>query len=369
MRRLAIVLLIAAALACRRAEPPPVETKRSVPEVENLLALARGASVVSRTGELSLETSAVRLIDGDPATPWRSPPGGAWQTFVFSLAAPTRVTRVGMRATAFAHETPERVTFELSGDGATWREVASVPPGPPSELALTGIEPTDARYVRVTTIEPSEHYATINGLHVVGTELAPPDPPRIDGCWTINGRPARFVQRGAAVAGVIGGDTPTLVSGGSDGRVIRLMWLRGPQWGVALLATDPPERTLSGVRWHERVDSESSGDGWFGEKAECSGGIEVDAASIARSILGRAGRWTLYAPESAETAAALIAAMPEARFRLTAPEASLLESVTAALRTHGVDPSRFETALTPPTATAPETERVIGNGVELHVRR
>ena len=75
----------------------------------------------------------------------------------------------------------------------------------------------------------------------------------IEGCWTLNGRAARFAQRGARVAGALTiGTLPLFLDGGSDGRIVRFVWIRGNDYGLALASVAPDGKHLTAVEWHER---------------------------------------------------------------------------------------------------------------------
>ena len=294
--------LLAAIAACRKKEPEPklpppntIITKEIDFDQDNLLNLAHGASVVSRTGEVNLENSAAHAIDGDWTTVWKSAPGGPEQTFVFSLAARSRIDRLGVITPASSNEYPPHVRFEASNDGTNWRDVGTIDVKPQRDPQIVSVAPFEATYLRVRTEGLIAYYSTINSVIAKGVEVAPPVQPPIEGCWTINGMPSRFVQRGTSVSGVIGSDPPMYVSGDTNGRIIRLMWRRGPQWGHALVTLDPQRRALSGVRWHEQVQGTNVGDGWFGKPSPCVG-PPPSAADIVAAIQARAVRSTITNP-------------------------------------------------------------------------
>jgi len=369
LRAACCVLLVLA--ACGRAEAPalPAENAMVADDVDldnaggaNLLSLARGASVISRTAEQTLESSAAHAIDGDWLTSWRSSPGGPEQTLVFSLAARARVDRVGIIAPQDA-EAPSQVRFDASDDGVTWREIKTLSIKPQRAPQLVNVPPFEAQYLRVQTAGGGP-YTSIRSVLAKGTEVAPPRQPPIEGCWRINGTPARFSRRGTSVSGVIGSDPPMYVLGGTDGRAIRLTWLRSAMWGPAIVTLDPQRRALSGERWHEAVREQNSGDGWFGTPLECgsdaaafeSGGFAAavqNETEIAAAMLKRAGSWTAYGDSALDTLAALIARAPGQRFEIVVRTAAQRDR----LRARGIN--------TPITVAA---AKGIVDGVELHAR-
>jgi len=338
----------------------------------NLLNLARGASVVSRTAELTLENSAAHAIDGEWRTFWKSPGGGTDQTFVFSLPARSRIDRVGVITSPNAPDAPQFVSFEASDDGLAWRDVGTVAIEPHRDPRLIAVKPFEANYLRTHTDENFDYYTTVRSFVALGKEIAPVKQPSIAGCWTINGMPSRFIQRGSSIAGVIGTDRPMYVSGGTDGRALRLMWLRGPMWGPAMVTLDPRRAALSGVRWHERVDPLTSGDGWFGTPGSAScDDIAMEEklieTQIAARILQRAGKWVAYGDSAFDTLEALLRRSPSQQFRIVASNAARLETVRSALQARGVDLARVELTVVAARRTN-EPQRAIADGVELHAR-
>jgi len=366
-RLLAASCVLLALAACRKDEPKrPLPQHAMIAEDvdldrDNLLNLAHGASVISRSAELTLENSAVHAIDGDWLTFWKSTPGGPQQTFVFSLPARSRIDRVGVIAPTGPSEVPPRVRFEASDDGATWRDVAALDVKAMRDPQLVSVTPFDATYLRARTEGISAYYSAIRSFVAMGRELAPPVQPRIEGCWTINGVPARFVQRGTSIAGVIGSDPPVYVSGGTDGRVFRLMWRQDQMWGPALITLDPRRRALSGVRWHEVVRDANIADGWFGTPSSQCAEMKVGETEIAATILKRAGKWTAYGGDAFATLAALVAAAPSRQFRVVARDATQAGQVRSTLSSH-------VEIVTAAAKSSNEPQRVIADGVELHVR-
>lgn len=378
MRRAGIVLgccVLLAVGACNRPVPPAPAAPAALPrelDLEtvnkrpNLLTLGRGASVASRTAEQTLENSAAHAIDGEWLTYWRSPPGGPEQTLIFSLAARSRIDRIGVIVPSAGNQVPPGVRFAASDDGETWRPVAELTPRPERDPQFAQASPFEASYIRLETIGTAYYYAALGSVIANGTELEAPHAPAIDGCWHINGLPARFSQRGSSVAGVIGNDPPMYVMGGADDRVVRLQWLRGAMWGPALVTLDRRRHALSGVKWHETVRDEYSGDGWFGTPADCNA-VTFNEPAIAAAMLQRAGKWIAYGDSALDTVAALIQNQPGRRFAIVTRDAARQNAVREALRIRKTDLSRVTFTITPSSAVN-EPQRVIADGVDLHLR-
>ncbi|HEX8169203.1 MAG TPA: discoidin domain-containing protein [Thermoanaerobaculia bacterium] len=405
MRKLALVLVSCIALACGQREP----AKQAAPEPpspltepplskldfdrDNLLNLAYGAAVVSRTAELSLESSAVHAIDGSAATVYTTPSGGGDQTLVLALPSRSRIARVGVTVPRDAPLVPQQVRIAASDDLHRWREVATLTPRAERTPQLVDVAPLEARYVRVDTVDRLHNNVSLSSVHAIGQPLEAPAPLQLDGCWTINGEPARFVQRGHRLYGNVGA---TRVSGGIEGNVARLMWRRGPMWGYAAVTLAPETRALTGYTWHEWYAAFAVGAAWFGQPAPCRGAAPFDDS--AAQIFERSGRLSLYglhfderdrldsSDESLDGLAALLRdtlrAAPRAQLvahehRQATPQldqqrtAARLASLREALRARGIDVARIDFAaagnaeIFDRPAVANALERLMGSSVDL----
>jgi len=325
---------LAALLRCGRAETPPAT--RTLPpqkpellhakgpddsdDRNNLLNFAHGAVVISRTGEVSLQNSALYAIDGDPATAWLSPPHEPGQSLVFALPATSRVRSVGLRIVGPTYTHPKSVDFELSPDGRSFLKIASfdVPENGSHTIDIT---PADGRFIRFSTHGANGQFVRINSVIVRGELLEPPAPGSLDGCWSINGVDASFTQRGAYVMGSVAEKNPIALDGGSDGRFYRFLWIRGPEYGVAAISVTPDGRHLSGTLWHEEAYDPFLAVTWFGEKRPC-GQAAGNAVDVLATSMQRNGRYVLYGLQF------------DAEGRLVEPaSAAMLERLAGFLRT------------------------------------
>lgn len=375
----AVALVLTAALlagACSR-DTPTAETQPAGPATphplgpapdydgENLLSLAHGASVVDRTGEFSFESAAVHAIDGDAGTVWSSPPGALDQTLTFGLGALTRIDTIGAVARGDA---PDKLRFETSTDGQRWQPLAEQSIQPAETPQKLSVAPRDALYVRVHTLAADQRFAVLASVQLSGKELGKPHQADIAGCWTINGRPARFERDGARVYGVVDADRPTYVDGGSNGRAIRTMWVDGPNRGYALLTVSPDGQSMSGTRWHETVETVTTGAGWIGRRGPCPA-AGINTAIVRDRFMEKGKRYSLYGLRFderdqlvgdashraiAELATTLTYPSPQT-FRIVAHEftdasrvknstraAARLEALRAALLSRGVPVERLE---------------------------
>lgn len=384
MKRLAPFLLVLIAVAaCNRApEPParpapqriptegPVSIAADVPDIDsdNLLNLAYGAALVSRTGEMNLESSAVNAMDGLSFTAWTSSPAAPGQTLVFAFGGPSRIEQLGVTTTE-KNRSPAKVRFASSSDGRSWRDITTIEPADKG-TTMKGVTPFEARYLRVDTIEPAEYYAALTSVHAIGSELRPAERHSFGGCWSINTFEATLTQNGARVTGIIGGaKQPTYVDGGIDGRVAKLMWIHGPMWGYAAATLTPDGRNLSAITFHEDPDAQHVAEAWIGNRCEAQNAANLSSPHTPADFLRRIGYWTMSGivfdreerlieePSRAvlDAAAALINAAPAQRFRITAQEfrnndpsenrrrtQARIDALRDALRARRVDVSRVE---------------------------
>ncbi|HVG24629.1 MAG TPA: discoidin domain-containing protein, partial [Thermoanaerobaculia bacterium] len=276
MKKLALVCLVA--MACERTvnapkqpAPKPAPTIEEDRDADNLLNMAYGASVVSRTGELNLEVSAAHAIDSSWASSWVSSPGVPDETLVYSLLAPSRITNIGITPLE-GNEMPRRVAFDGSMDGKQWRELATMDVRNNNERQLAPMQPAIARYIRVRSLERGRYYVRVRAFHALGEEVEQPVPPPFTGCWTINGRPAQLVQQGARITGTIAANPVIEIDGGTDNRVALVSWRQGPMWGHAALTRTPDGAHLTGITFYETFDLSNMGEAWFAERCGAAGG-------------------------------------------------------------------------------------------------
>jgi hypothetical protein len=275
---------------------PPDDT----PERANLMNIAYGATVISRSGEMTLESSAFTAIDGNPSTGWTAAPGASNPSAIYALPTRTRIEKAGAFVPEIRFGTVTRFHLEVSDDATNFTPLATVDVKKDG-LTLLDVPPTAATYIRVTV--DATHGASIppefQSLQIRGTPLEPRTPRSLDGCWNVNAFRAHLVQRDAADARVFGsfaeGGDVLQVDGGSDGLLYRFAWIRGPQFGFAALAVSPEDKHLSGAVWHEEVIPLFGGGSWIGERGACSDAAPRDDSAVFNRFLQRVGRFPLYA--------------------------------------------------------------------------
>ena len=398
------VLLIA---SCSRTAPKPAAQSHDpgklptdiINEQSSLLDISKGATVVSRTGEAMLATSAVKTIDGDLGSFWSSPSHDVPQSIVIALGARSRIDRVGLRSLVQGGFGANHVTIESSLDGAAWQPLATITSQHVSEGQWLNVAPAQGAYLRVTILDAANagRDVRIQSLYASGTEIEPPSDASLDGCWSFNGSAAAFVQRGACATGALSMRAqPLFLAGGTNGRLWRFNWIRGNDFGYAALAVSPDGKHLSGIEWHEEAIPMFAGTDWFGERAACGAPQPRDDVPLA--LLRRAGRVSLFAlkfdpagqlmaeasREELQSLASLVRVMPGLTLvahEFRQPNARRnkevaqreVTTVGEALQRLGVDISRisFRAAGSDEPRQTPETDvaRAIYSSVDAEVRR
>lgn len=332
-----VLLLLIAACANETPAPPPGPPKKPIiipppsdaDERGSIVNIARGTVVISRTGEAALETSALAAIDGDPLTAWLNPPADLPQSIVIGFPAKTRIDRIGVRSPRGNYLLKD-MTFESSADGKTFAPLSHVTFDPKNEVEWRDVTPVDAIALRATIEHGVGNDVKVQSILARGRELEPAREPRVDGCWQIDDlRAASFSRDGARVTGTIGyPNAPLQLDGGSDGRAVYAEWVRGPQFGYAVVTADAEH--LSGFEWHEEPITLFAAEPWFGVRATCGKSAAADD-SVALAFLQRTGRHSLYgirwrdddsidAAASAPALAQLARLTAGKRFRLVAHE-------------------------------------------------
>jgi hypothetical protein len=278
--------------------PVPVAAQPAVADAEprNLASMIRGGAIVSRTGEMMLEQTPVRLIDGDVSSHWTTPPADLQQSCVISLAAPARLTGFGLGTFEKQNLAVKRVRIETSLDGRTFTPAASMSLTASDAIQDQKVTPVDARYIRLSIDEGyGTGYAALSALQAYGSFLTEPGLADIAGCWEINGAQASIQRSGNAVSGWIEWEGMLHLSGGAaTGPFYRFAWADGPQFGLAAITLTPDGKHMSGMKWHERAEPLTFGTSWFGTKGTECNALGSDPDAVARLWLQRTSTFPLY---------------------------------------------------------------------------
>ena len=400
MKRLALIATLLALFACSgepETQAPPQAATPAVAldadERVNLLNLAYGAAVVSRTAELTLDHSALRAIDGDPGSLWSSPPADTEQTVTLSLPAPAMIDKVGFREPRAPQTSLQSVAFETSLDGVTFTPAAMVNAKKVADVQLAAMTPVRAQFIRATTAKTETTFSGVTSLHALGKLEAVPALPPIAGCWSFNGFPAEFQEKNDRITGIVKPEDPVHLEGAADGATYRFSWSHGAEAGVALVTMTPDGKHLSGAKWYEQPVAEFWGDSWFGKRTNCTYDTLLQVPSPApphRVWLRRRGRYALYTfretnPRAAiETIADALGRTGNGRIKLVSREfredseaanakvaGQRLDALKAALQKSGADVSRidFESlgSARPHAPVVTEAARLLFSVIEVEV--
>jgi hypothetical protein len=300
-RRALLALLLMASCARPAQKQAPRRHSASKPptdivnEQTSLLDITRGATIVSRTGEAMLITSAIYTIDGEIGSFWTPPPRDYPQSIVIALGARSRIDRVGFRTLIAGAYEANHVTFERSLDGVAWQPVGTMTARSVSEAQWLDVAPSEAAYLRVTVPDAKHPVRDVRlrSLLAHGAEIATRIDPPLDGCWSVNGDSAAFAQRGARATGVLmQGKQPLFLAGGTNGRMWRFNWIRGNDYGFTALTVSPDDKHLSALHWHEEAIPLFTAIPWFGDRAPCA--APAPRNDVQMAVLRRAGHVGMF---------------------------------------------------------------------------
>lgn len=348
------------------------ETPRGVvapdPEMLNLLD---GVVVTHRTGELQFSNSALHGIDGESVTLWTTPPGDPNQSVTMALPVRTQITGVGVSTGVLAYHdrAAGQVDFEYSTDGTTFQPLQRVTVKARRDNQIFDSRPTEALAIRATIARTmgGGDIADLPEILIRGRELSTHTLSPIDGRWQLNNLTATLAERNGRVYGTIDMNPPMKIEGARDGRLIRYAWVRGREFGVGVLASDPSGRFTSGFWWFREAIQPFFGGPWFGEK-KAAGSEGAPTMDVLETSLRDLKTFPLYllrfdengrlTPESSagiEMVKQAINRHPSTRFRLVinsvrgsnaeqdlATSQKQSASLSEALTASGVDSSRLE---------------------------
>ena len=293
-------LLSAISPGCTKKEPPipprptPAQVRQAhineapddSAERKNLLNIARGAAVVSRTGEVTLENSALRAIDGDPRSDWLSPSGDPQHTLTFSLATRSRIDEIG--ASSAPKAATKTIRWETSLDGRTFTPLVTQTLKHGWGDQLIPIKPpVEAAFIRASTIDGYTSFIDLRSVIAHGAEVTPPQPRVIAGCWAINTFPAAFFESEGTAYGFFDQRERMWLDGGFDGRVWRFVWIRGLQIGLIAFSVSPDNAHVSGLKWFEDADPHKLSDSLFGDRQKCAAPPPQYGVDVLRTFLER----------------------------------------------------------------------------------
>jgi len=266
-------------------------------ERNNLASLANGACIVERTGEAYLRVSAMNVIDGNPDSYWLPPPHDLPQSITIALPARAHIESIGLRSQAKGDYQLRDARIEASlGDGA-FATVATVALKDTTDTQFFAVTPLEADRLRLTVLSgPAPgHDVRVDSFIARGRELESPALPPVGGTWRINGCDTSLAQFGNHLVGAMQiNKLPMHLEGGIESnRMLRLLWIRGPEFGIAAAAVSRDGKHFSGIDWHEEPIPLFYDDAWFGERTSDAVPAD-DSETFAVSYIRLTGRWPLF---------------------------------------------------------------------------
>lgn len=293
-------------ISCRKAEPPVfkhLETTLPVPDYKsasnNLLDIMHGATVIDRTGELTLSSSALQAFDGDYQTAWATPSADPVQSAVVALRTPARISKVAILVADIPDTAAmaKAMKLESSRDGVNFSPLVSLEVTRPHDRGPRAVPPTEASFVRVTTLRNfgGAPVVEVPQIQAFGEELNPAPPlPALSGEWTINGDRLFLSQTGNLMEGYLVRGEPFFIDGGYDGRTFRFAWSRRKEYGLGIMTVDPAGTHLSTCQWREHnVYQSFQMDSGFGQRVSEKKVLGKRPDSVAAYIL-LTGAFPLY---------------------------------------------------------------------------
>jgi hypothetical protein len=266
-------------------------------ERTSLASLANGACLIDRTGEDYLRVSALSAIDGNSDSGWIGPAQDLPQSLTVGLPVLTRVTSIGLRSSMKRPFRLRDARVEAAKGEGSFTTIATVALKDAPDAQFFDVPAVEADRLRVTVLagfEPN-HAVELSSFLVHGRELEPPPLPHLTGSWRVNGHGAAFAQFGNHITGALQlNKQPYFFEGGADGnRMLRLLWIRGLEYGYAAATVSRDGRHLSFIDWYEEPIPFFYDDAWFGERE--SDALPPDESEVfAASFVRRAGRWPLF---------------------------------------------------------------------------
>jgi F5/8 type C domain len=278
---------------------PPVTPTSSDDRDErnNLASLANGACVVERTGEAYLPVSALNLIDGNPDSYWSPPPHDLPQSITVALPARARIESIGLRSQAKGEHQLRDARVEASVGGGTFAAVADLSMKDTTDTQFFAVTPVEADALRLTILSgwAGGKDVRVDTFIARGRELEAPTTPRVAGTWKINGCDTSLAQFGSHLAGAMQiNKQPMHLEGGIESnRMLRLLWIRGAEFGIAAVSVSRDGKHLSGLDWHEEPIPLFHDDAWFGDRISDAVPAD-DAETFAIAYVQRTRRWPLF---------------------------------------------------------------------------
>jgi outer membrane protein OmpA-like peptidoglycan-associated protein len=252
--------------------------KASSPE-PSLVSFSAGALVVIKPQEYSDSWSAFNMLDENPHNGWATPKGVVVnQVTVIELPEKTLLKRLEFDIDGVdgALRGAKDIDIEMSDTSATagFQMIASVTLKDHADRQSFPVSASvPGRWVRLTakTNQGSPDYLEIMDFRGYGTELTHTPFSNVSGTYKTSYGDMHLLQQGTSVTGCYD-HAEGLLSGGVEGRIMRLTWTEVPnKRGPAVMVFSPDGNNLLGLWWNEGSESSPGGE-WNGPKLSATVG-------------------------------------------------------------------------------------------------
>jgi len=273
-------------------------------EAASLSSISAGAWMLKLPKAYEEAWAAYQVFDERPDTGWSSVDGETTNNvFILELAEKTQIERL-VFDTGHADEAPRSakdIRVEISDKGADtgYTVLADISLKPRTDNQTFAIKNAAAgRWLRLT-IKNNHGAADVTELmdfRAYGTQLTKTPSPTISGTYGTNYNDFHMLQQGAALSGCYELNEGVM-SGGLDGRIMKLVWRENTQKGTAILVVSPDAKDFFGLWWNEGQDKQAAGV-WHGKlKSSKVGGCSHWAGGSQQQLtrdLAKYGRIVVY---------------------------------------------------------------------------
>jgi outer membrane protein OmpA-like peptidoglycan-associated protein len=259
----------------------------------SLVSFSSGALVVQKPEEWDPSWASFWMFDERPSTGWASPEGAVTNQVVVVEMAERSVLKKGRGA--------RNILVEVSDASAqagfrAIAEVSLVDQADNQSFPVTAEVP--GRWVRFTirNNHGASDYMEVMDIRAYGTQLTTTLLPNVSGTYATDYDAFHIRQEGNSITGCYGQEQGVL-SGGIEGRIMKLNWREEDRQGPAIMAFTADGNIFFGLWWEEGSESGAGGI-WDGTKqsttvGSCphwSGGVQAQMAED----LSESGRTRVY---------------------------------------------------------------------------
>jgi outer membrane protein OmpA-like peptidoglycan-associated protein len=291
MRRLIVLICIAAALACSKKETPAPDTAASSTTASSapaaaapaaspapstapsLSSFSAGALLVQKPQEYDANWGSFWLLDEKPDTGWASPENVVTpQTMVIALPEKTQIDQLAFDTAGIDGDGrgAKDIGVEISDTSASagFQKIAQVTlqdRADNQQFPVTAQIPGRWLRVNVQNNHGAKDYIELMDIRAYGKQLTTTPFPNASGTYDTDYGHFHLKQEGTSVTGCYEHDEG-LLNGGIEGRVMKFTWREaGDDKGPAIMVFTPDGNEMLGLWWTEGNTAARPGS-WNGKK-------------------------------------------------------------------------------------------------------